>query len=72
MSQCCNPLNIPCMAPGWSCGVCKPSTYNGNNRDSCKECGHDRCDTPAVKRVPFRTEEGYVVVPVRTRESDQN
>lgn len=46
----CKPVDLPRVAPGWSCCVCHAKrgngTYNGEARTVCKVCGHERCDLP--------------------------
>jgi hypothetical protein len=44
------------LLPGWNCCACSRvhpeamGTYNGDQRPSCKACGHVRCDLPAARR----------------------
>ena len=72
----CSPLDIDGFVPSWSCHACFEkegcATMNGNQRNECKYCGHERCDLPKVKRVAFETDEGMVIVPIRTDAKVQN
>jgi hypothetical protein len=38
----CQAISHPNIAPGWGCCNCR--TYNGERRDICKSCKHQRCD----------------------------
>jgi hypothetical protein len=58
----CKPMNHPNLVDGWVC--CQCPTFNGNQRDDCKWCGHTRCDNPAVKRIPIMDEGGVHLVPI--------
>lgn len=65
----CKPFSHPNIMPGWSCCKCAASgsgVFNGNNRDACKVCSHERCDNPTVKQIPIRDEGGVFIVPVKT------
>lgn len=64
----CSRINIPALQ-GWGCCACakanKYGTFNGEQRDSCKVCGHSRCDNPSVRRIPIQHKDGIMIVPVR-------
>ena len=48
----CEAIETPRIAPGWVCCACFSrgvgGTYNGEQRDRCKECGHRRCGTDVI------------------------
>jgi hypothetical protein len=58
----CSAINHPSLVPSWGCCACK--TLNGNQPDRCKFCDHERCDNPAVKRVPVQTSSGIAIATV--------
>lgn len=58
----CKAVNIPGMFPGWGC--CKCRTYNGDQRDGCKNCNHPRCDSPVMKKIPILEKDGVRVLNV--------
>jgi hypothetical protein len=72
----CSSIEIPGWAPSWACCECRNktgySTANGNQRDECKECGHKRCNAPAVKSVAFETENGITIVQTKTDTRQHN
>jgi hypothetical protein len=43
----CVDISHPNLQPGWGCCGC--NTYNGNQRDRCKYCNHERCNLPKAK-----------------------
>jgi hypothetical protein len=49
----CEPVDLPHVAPGWGCCVCKAKrgdgTYNSEARSVCKICGHERCDLAPMR-----------------------
>lgn len=48
MAQC-NAIVHPNIAPGWGCCMCR--TYNGDQRQNCKQCNHSRCDINPSKKA---------------------
>lgn len=53
---------------GWGC--CQCSTYNGDARNECKYCSHERCDNPTTKTVPIKEEGGIKVVKIKVPEKN--
>lgn len=47
----CEPAGGSRLMLGWGC--CKCRTYNGEQRDACKCCGHSRCDVEVKAIAPY-------------------
>lgn len=45
----CKDIKHPNLAPGWGCCNCR--TYNGEQFEDCKHCGHLRCDKETNNQV---------------------
>ena len=45
----CKEIKHPNLAPGWGCCNCR--TYNGEQFEDCKHCGHKRCDKETDNQV---------------------
>lgn len=45
----------------WICCECK--TLNGDIRDNCKFCNHERCgEQPEIKTIPIKQEDGTIMI----------
>jgi hypothetical protein len=68
----CSTINHPNLVPGWGC--CECHTFNGNQRDECKnpQCNHARCDNPAVKRIAIKEDNGVRLILVKTNKDELN
>lgn len=57
----CSPFEHPnFLGTWWKC--CECNTLNGDLRNSCKACSHQRCVAPETKTVPTHKEGGKIVV----------
>lgn len=62
----CQRISHPHLSPGWICcgnGNDNCRTYNGDARNNCKQCNHERCgEQPKVKYIPIQKEDGTVSI----------
>ena len=61
----CEVIDVPGVLIGWGCHCC--NTYNGDQRNACKHCGHERCDKPAVKHIPVQEKDGIRIMKIPTQ-----